>query len=76
VLWLLRTHDEAAVTDAVSRALAHPAVSLITVRTFLEQVVGFDEPVVSVLDYAGPTVSQGSLSAYAALCAPQGVAHV
>ena len=67
VLLLCRTYGADAVRTAVEETLRHPTVSEGMVRFYIWQRREAAAPKSAVLDYAGPTVRQGSAQDYAVL---------
>lgn len=66
-LFLTRTRDRQAVTEAVEKTLLGDRVSLAVVRFFLSADDEREREAVTSLDYDGPKVAEGSAAAYMGL---------
>jgi len=67
VLLLCRTYSTGAVRAAVEQTLRHPKVTLGIVRFYIWQRREEEAPKPAAIEYAGPTVQQGSPRDYAVL---------
>jgi transposase len=65
VLKLTGKHSVAALTEAVTKAIAANSATTTTVRYFLGIETEQQQPRPPMLDYGGPSVQQGPLAAYA-----------
>ena len=68
IIGLCQIWDTARVTEAVKKTLAHPEVSMSTVRFFLWRKRESERPRAELIDRDGPQVKCGSTSDYGALC--------